>query len=57
MHNIVNILKVVFPALMVIGAVGSLLLNIIVAKQNWAVSLQWFGAALLYTALLFRNNQ
>jgi len=33
-----------------------LILNIIVNKQDWPVSLQWFGAALLYTALLFRNR-
>lgn len=53
---IVNVLKVLFPALMVIGALGSLILNIFIARQNWPVSLQWFGAALLYTALLFRNK-
>lgn len=52
----INILKIVFPALMVLGAAGSLILNFIVDKQNWPVSLQWFGAALLYTALLFRNK-
>lgn len=53
---LVNILKIVFPALMVIGALGSLILNIVTARQDWPVSLQWFGAALLYTALLFRNK-
>ena len=55
-ENIFNILKVVFPALMVTGATGGLVVNIITDKQNWPVSLQWFGAALLYTALLFRNK-
>lgn len=56
MDNIVNVLKTVFPALMVVGATGSLILNLVVDKANWPVSLQWFGAALLYTALLFRNQ-
>lgn len=55
MTNIVDILKVVFPALMVTGALGSLILNIC-TKGDWPVSLQWLGAALLYTALLFRNK-
>lgn len=55
MTNIVDILKVVFPALMVTGALGSLILNIC-TKGDWPVSLQWFGAMLLYTALLFRNK-
>lgn len=54
--NLVNILKVVFPALMVTGAAGSLILNVVTNKANWPVSLQWFGAMLLYTALLFRNK-
>lgn len=53
--DIVSILKIVFPALMVTGALGSLILNI-VTKGEWPVSLQWFGAMLLYTALLFRNK-
>ena len=48
--------KIFFPALMVTGALGSLILNIITNKAEWPVSLQWFGAALLYTALLFRNK-
>lgn len=52
----VDILKYVFPALMVIGALGSLILNLVTTPHNWPVSLQWFGAALLYTALLFRNQ-
>lgn len=55
MNNLVDILKIVFPALMVIGATGSLIVNIC-TKGDWPVSLQWFGAALLYTALLFRNK-
>jgi len=52
----VNFLKIFFPALIVTGATGSLILNLITDKANWPVSLQWFGAALLYTALLFRNK-
>ena len=52
---LVDILKVAFPALMVIGALGSLILNIYI-KGDWPVSLQWLGATLLYTALLFRNK-
>lgn len=47
-------LKIVFPVLMVIGALGSLVVNI-VDKGDWATSLQWIGAVLLYTALTFRN--
>lgn len=47
-------LKIVFPILMVIGALGSLVVNI-VDKGDWATSLQWIGAVLLYTALTFRN--
>lgn len=47
-------LKILFPACMVFGAVGSLIVNIAGHGEN-AVSLQWIGAALLYTALLFRN--
>ena len=52
----INFLKIFFPALMVTGALGSLILNIIINKTEWPVSLQWFGAVLLYTALLFRNK-
>lgn len=47
-------LKIIFPALMVIGALGSFAVNI-ADKGSFAVSLQWIGAALLYTALLIRN--
>ena len=55
MHDLINILKVVFPGMMVAGAVGSLVVNII-SKGDWPTSLQWIGASLLYTALLFRNR-
>ena len=51
----VSMLKILFPALMVTGALGSLILNIC-TKGDWPVSLQWFGAMLLYTALLCRNK-
>ena len=47
-------LKIVFPIIMVIGALGSLVVNI-VDKGDWATSLQWIGAVLLYTALTFGN--
>lgn len=49
-----DILKYIFPALMVAGALGSLIVQFISKGLN-ATCLQWFGAALLYTALLFRN--
>ena len=49
-------LKIIFPALMVIGATGSLVVNV-VEKGQFPISLQWIGAALLYTALLLRNIQ
>jgi len=49
-----QILKMVFPGLMVSGAVGSLIVNSI-EKGPYPVSLQWLGAAMLYTALLMRN--
>ena len=47
-------LKVVFPLLMVVGAAGSLVVNIL-DRGEWPTSLQWVGACLLYTALMFRN--
>lgn len=50
-----NVLRILFPALMVVGALGSLIVNII-DKGNHATSLQWLGACLLYTALMFRNR-
>jgi len=49
-----NTLKILFPALMVAGAAGSLLVNALTGGDT-AVSLQWIGAMLLYTALMFRN--
>lgn len=49
-----DMLKIVFPALMVFGAAGSFVVNVI-SKGEFAVSLQWIGACLLYTALLLRN--
>lgn len=48
-------LKIICPALMVLGALGSLAVNVI-EQGHWAISLQWAGAALLYTALLVRNT-
>ena len=39
---------------MVVGAFGSLVVNLI-TRGEIAVSLQWIGACLLYTALLMRN--
>lgn len=48
-------LKILFPALMVLGALGSLVVNLI-SKGNYAVSIQWLGATLLYTALMLRNT-
>lgn len=47
-------LKIIFPALMVIGATGSFIVNVS-SGGDFPVSLQWVGAALLYTALLMRN--
>lgn len=47
-------LKIIFPLLMVIGAAGSFAVNV-ASKGDWATSLQWIGAGLLYTALTFRN--
>jgi hypothetical protein len=55
MDNIIHILKFVFPGMMVAGALGSLIVNMI-SKGDWPTSLQWLGASLLYTALLFRNK-
>ena len=49
-----EILRIIFTALMVVGALGSLIVNI-VEKGNYAISMQWIGAALLYTALMLRN--
>lgn len=49
-----EILKIIFPALMVIGALGSLVVNLM-SKGDYAISIQWVGAMLLYTALTIRN--
>ncbi len=49
-----NILAIVFPGMMVLGAFGSFVVNRI-SKAEFPVSLQWVGACLLYTALLMRN--
>lgn len=49
-----EMLRIVFPLLMVAGALGSLVVNL-VQKGDWATSLQWLGACLLYTALTMRN--
>ena len=49
-----EVLRIVFPLLMVAGALGSFVVNI-VSKGDWATSLQWLGAYLLYTALTIRN--
>lgn len=46
--------EIIFPLMMVIGALGSLVTNI-KHGGDWATNLQWFGAMLLYTALTFRN--
>jgi len=50
----INMLNIIFPSLMVAGAFGSLVTNLI-SKGEFPISLQWFGAMLLYTALLMRN--
>lgn len=55
MEQLIQTLKIVFPGLMVFGAAGSLVINMI-SKGDWPTSLQWLGASLLYTALLFRNK-
>lgn len=53
--QITEILKIVFPALMVLGALGSAIVNVI-SKGDNPTTLQWIGAALLYTALMLRNR-
>lgn len=50
----IDVCKILFPALMVLGAIGSLVVNLI-EKGDFAISLQWIGACLLYTALTIRN--
>ena len=49
-----NILQIFFPALMVVGAFGSFVLNIH-GKGDVAVTIQWFGATFLYIGLTLRN--
>lgn len=51
----IDILRIAFPALMVLGASGSLITNIVSGGEK-PTSLQWLGACLLYTALLLRNR-
>lgn len=50
-----NALRVFFPILMVIGATGAMVVNIIQNGVRDPMTLQWFGAGLLYTALTLRN--
>ena len=49
-----EMLNVLFPAMMILGAAGSLVVNI-VQRGEWPTSVQWLGAAILYTGLMFRN--
>lgn len=49
-----NFLKIAFPALMVIGAFGSLVINLI-SKGPTSMDIQWLGATLLYIGLTLRN--
>ena len=49
-----DVLRILFPILMVICALGILVVKVI-QKGDWPTSLQWFGAMMLYTALTFRN--
>lgn len=48
-------LRLIFPALMVLGALGSAIVEAIEhgITPTW---LQWVGAELLYTALMMRNR-
>ncbi len=50
----IDVLRYVLPGLMVLGALGSCILEIKTRSFTPSV-LQWFGATLLYTALLMRN--
>lgn len=50
-----DFLRIAFPILMVIGALGSMVVNIIQNGIADAMTLQWLGATLLYTALTIRN--
>lgn len=49
-----NALKIIFPIMMVVGALGSFIVEV-ATKGSWSTALQWIGATLLYTALTFRN--
>lgn len=49
-----EVMKIVFPLLMVVGALGSLVVNII-DRGSISVSLQWLSASGLYFALTLRN--
>lgn len=48
------IFKIIFPLLMVVGAAGSFVTEMLTGG-SWATALQWVGACLLYTALTMRN--
>lgn len=50
----IDVLRIAFPIIMVIGAVGSLIVNIY-EHGFYGTTLQWLGATLLYTGLAFRN--
>ena len=52
--EMMEILKIVFPLLMVAGALGSFVVNI-ASKGDWATSLQWLGACILFTALNLKS--
>lgn len=49
-----NYLKIIFPLMMVVGALGSMIVSL-KSEGISATGLQWLGACLLYTALTFRN--
>lgn len=49
-----NYLKIIFPLLMVIGALGSMMVSLKTEGIS-ATGLQWLGTCLLYTALTLRN--
>ena len=51
-----QILKILFPALMVLGAFGSFVVNLI-SKDGVPIGIQWIGATLLYIGLTMRNVQ
>lgn len=50
-----SFLRIFFPIMMVVGAVGSLVVNII-GHGGIGTSLQWLGAAILYAGLTLRNT-